>query len=192
MYMKLPLVCKYLPAFILAAGSFHAFAAGPETGLSNFFKVNETLYRGAQPSDQGWGVLAKLGVKTVIDLRMPDEHSTAAEEKAVTALGMKYVNIPMQGVVTPSEASISKALMLMNSTSDGPVFVHCKRGADRTGTVIAVYRIAHDHWDNGRAMHEAKSHGMRWTQIGLKRYIANYRPAVVATTETAPVTPVAQ
>jgi tyrosine-protein phosphatase SIW14 len=184
--MKVTKLCKHLPVVTLAVISSYAFAADLDlTGVHNFHKVNEHLYRGAQPTDEGWKTLAKLGVKTVVDLRLPDEHSTAAEEKAVDAAGMRYVNIPMQGVVTPSEASISKALAIMKSEAEGPVFVHCKRGADRTGTVIAVYRMAHDGWANHQAMHEAKSYGMRWTQIGLKHYVSTYRaPDVVATAST--------
>src|SRR5689334_6306794 len=159
--MKIP--CKHLPVLTLAVFASYAFASNIDApGVPNFHQVNEHLYRGAQPTDEGWKSLAKLGVKTIVDLRRPDEHSTDAEERAVKAAGMRYVNIPMQGVVSPAEESITKALALMNAEADGPVFVHCKRGADRTGTVIAVYRMAHDRWGNSQAMHEAKSLGMSW------------------------------
>ena len=45
---------------------------------------------------------------------------------------MMYINIPMKGVVAPTERTeTSKALAALNSTD--PVFIHCKKGADRTG-----------------------------------------------------------
>jgi protein tyrosine phosphatase (PTP) superfamily phosphohydrolase (DUF442 family) len=191
--MKVPQIsCKYIPVISFAIVSAAFGADVNVSGIPNFHQVNAHLYRGAQPSEEGFKGLAKIGVKTIVDLRMPDEHSTSAEEAIVKAAGMRYVNVPMQGVVTPSEASIRKVLALMTSESDGPVFVHCKRGADRTGTVIAVYRMAHDHWGNSQAAHEAKALGMRWTQVGLKHYISSYHaPEALAVNEPAVAQPAA-
>jgi tyrosine-protein phosphatase SIW14 len=173
---------------LLSGSAFAATVNAP--GVPNFHQVNEHLYRGAQPSDEGFKNLAKLGIKTVIDLRRPTEHSTEAEEQVVKSAGMKYINIPMQGVVAPTDESVAKALSLMLAEADGPVFVHCKRGADRTGAVIAVYRMSHDRWGNSQAVHEAKSLGMSWTQIGLKHYISTYKPkeAVTVAADAAPAT----
>jgi tyrosine-protein phosphatase SIW14 len=144
------------------------------TGIPNFHQVIPKIYRGGQPQPEAWPQLAKLGIKTVLDLRRPDEHSTVEEAQAVEAAGMKYVNIPMKGMVSPADEQVSQALRLLLS-SPGPVFVHCRRGADRTGTIIACYRIEHDNWDNQKALAEAKSMGMSWTQFGLKSYIKSYR-----------------
>jgi tyrosine-protein phosphatase SIW14 len=165
-----------------------AWSADGVPGVPNFHQVNEHVFRGGQPSAEAWPNLAKLGVKTVVDLREPGEHSTAQEAEAVTAAGMKYVNIPMKGVVSPSNEQISKALGLLDSNE--PVFVHCRRGADRTGTVIACYRISHDGWQNKQALHEAKSFGMSWTQVGLKSYVKSFQPArrVAAAPEAQPAT----
>jgi uncharacterized protein (TIGR01244 family) len=159
--------------------SFPATPASIEvTGVPNFHQTNEHVLRGGQPTADAWPGLAKLGVKTVIDLRRTDEHSTTEEAQAVTAAGMKYVNVPMQGVVAPSDDQVKRVLALLNS--DEPVFVHCHRGADRTGAVIACYRIAHDGWSSKQALNEAKSFGMRWTQMGLKRYVESFRPPQLA------------
>jgi uncharacterized protein (TIGR01244 family) len=148
------------------------------TGVPNFHQTNEHVLRGGQPTAEAWPGLAKLGVKTVIDLRRTDEHSTTEEAQAVTAAGMKYVNVPMKGVVAPTGDQINQVLALLNSGE--PVFVHCHRGADRTGAVIACYRIAHDGWSSKQALSEAKSFGMGWTQMGLKRYVESFRPPVLA------------
>ena len=159
-------------AFSIPAWSAHV---EPLLGIPNFHQVNEHVFRGGQPTAAGWQGLAKLGIKTVVDLRRTDEHSTDEEAKAVAAAGLNYVNVPMKGVVAPTDEQITKVLALLDSTD--PVFVHCHRGADRTGTVIACYRIAHDGWEPRRALNEAKSIGMRWTQLGLKRYIMAFQPA---------------
>lgn len=145
--------------------------AGSE--LPNFHEVNDHVYRGAQPTPEGFRNLAKLGIKTVIDLRGP-EHSEAGEKRIVEAAGMRYVSIPMRGMATPSDDQIVKALTLMNDEGAGPVFVHCKRGADRTGAAIACYRIQHDHWDAGKALSEARTLGMSWFQVALQRYVSGF------------------
>src|SRR5262249_17318242 len=75
--------------------------------IPNFHQVNEHVYRGGQPGSEAWQNLAKMGVKTVIDLRREDEHSTAAEAQAVAAAGMNYVNVPMKGVVAPTHEQIA-------------------------------------------------------------------------------------
>lgn len=163
-------------SIIALALTLPAWCGGPDVaGVPSFHKVNEKVYRGGQPEAAGWPSLAKLGVKTVIDLREPGEHSTSEEAKAVQAAGMKYVNIPMKGVVAPSDAKVQQALDLLLNSSD-PVFVHCRRGKDRTGTVIACYRMSHDKWNNKQAMAEAKSMGISWTQFGLKNYIKSFQP----------------
>jgi uncharacterized protein (TIGR01244 family) len=142
--------------------------------IPNFHQVNEHIFRGGQPPAEAWPGLAHLGVKLVIDLRREDEHSSSAEAQAVRAAGMAYVNVPMKGVVAPDNEQINKVLSLLNSP--GPVFVHCRRGADRTGTVIACYRMEHDQWGHKQAMAEAKSLGMAWDQFGLKHFISGFQP----------------
>jgi protein tyrosine/serine phosphatase len=155
--------------------SLPAWPAEPlAPGVPNFNQVNEHVFRGGQPTTEGWQSLAKLGVKTVVDLRRTDEHSPEVEAQAVTAAGMRYVNVPMKGVVAPTDEQINKILSLLDSQE--PVFVHCKRGADRTGAVMACYRIAHDHWARKQALAEAKSLGMGWTQVGLKGYVMSFQP----------------
>jgi protein tyrosine/serine phosphatase len=147
-------------------------------GLPNFHQVNEHVFRSGQPANGSWQGLANLGVTTVIDLRRPDEHSTVAEEQAVTAAGMKYVNVPMKGVVAPPPDQMAKILALLDSPEK--VLIHCHRGADRTGAVIACYRIEHDRWQPQQALNEAKAFGMRWTQVGLKRFVMSFQPGAAA------------
>jgi uncharacterized protein (TIGR01244 family) len=152
------------------------------SGVPNFHRVNATIYRGGQPTAQDWSSLRQLGVKTVIDLRRDGEHSVKAEQEAVEAAGMHYINVPLKGIVAPSDENISKVLALLQSSEDGPVFVHCRRGVDRTGAVIACYRISHDGWGSRTALDEAKSYGMHWAEFGLKRYVLRFSapPRMVA------------
>jgi tyrosine-protein phosphatase SIW14 len=166
-----------IAAIAIGITSFPGLAQTNPAGVPNFHQVNDHVFRGAQPTGQGFESLAKLGVKTIIDLREAGDRSVS-ERKAVEAAGMRYVTIPFQGASAPSPANVAKVLALFDDASAGPVFVHCRRGADRTGTVVACYRIAHDHWDNQKALQEAKSFGMSWTEVAMHHYVLRYQPQV--------------
>jgi protein tyrosine phosphatase (PTP) superfamily phosphohydrolase (DUF442 family) len=150
--------------------------AGPSVpGINNFSQVDEHVYRGAQPTTEGFQYLAKIGVETVVDLREGGERATG-EELLVTSLGMKYVNVPMTGLTPPTKAEITRILVMLEDAKAGAVFVHCMRGADRTGAVIAAYRIDHGHWDNTRALKEAMSFGMGFYQLPRQKFIRKFQP----------------
>lgn len=160
----------FLLAFVLPG-----FGQSPEPRIKNFYQVDQHVYRGAQPTKEGFDYLAGLGVKTVINLREADQRSQE-EKKLVTAAGMKYINVPMTGLTPPTDQEIGKILGVLEDGTTGPVFVHCKRGADRTGAVIAAYRIDHDGWDNGRALKEAMQRGMSFFQLPRQGYIRKFHP----------------
>jgi protein tyrosine/serine phosphatase len=81
----------------------------------------------------------------------------------------------MTGMTPPTEAQITKILALLEDGKSGPVFVHCNRGADRTGAVIAAYRIDYDHWNNGRALKEALLFGMSPFQEPRQNFIRKFQ-----------------
>jgi tyrosine-protein phosphatase SIW14 len=163
--------------FVIALYTGLALAAeSSPAGVPNFHKIDHQVYRGAQPTVEGFGSLAKFGVKSVLDLRELGEHSQAAEEAIVRAQGMRYFSIPLKKMGTPSAEAIYRILGLLNDPSAGPVFVHCKRGADRTGAVIACYRVSHDSWSNSQALAEARDDGMSVFQRSLRRYVKQFAP----------------
>ena len=164
--------------FFLYAMVLPAFAGSAVPGVHNFYKVDEHVYRGAQPTEEGIQYLAKLGVKTVIDLREAGERARN-EEAAVTAAGMKYINVPMTGLTAPTEPETARILGILEDATSGPVFVHCMRGADRTGAVIASYRIEQDGWDNARALKEALGNGMSFFQFPRQSFIRNFQPRTI-------------
>jgi tyrosine-protein phosphatase SIW14 len=153
-------------------------ASSSVSGVGNFYQVDEHVYRGAQPTPEGFQYLASIGVKTVLDLREADGRSRE-ERRLVTVAGMHYVNVPMTGLTPPSEEQITNILALLEDSAVGPVFVHCKRGADRTGAVIAAYRINHDHWNNQRALTEAMACKMSFVQLPRQNFIKRFQPRTI-------------
>jgi tyrosine-protein phosphatase SIW14 len=165
-------------ALLLAAGNLAGArerGVPPSEGIVNFGKVNDTLYRGAQPDAQGIRNLKKLGVKTILNLRMTNEVWNAEEAEA-RANGLIYTNVPMSGVSRPTPAQVAKALALIE-TLPSPVFVHCRCGCDRAGTVVACYRIQHYHWSSEAALQEARHYGISIFAWGMNKYIVEFGKA---------------
>jgi uncharacterized protein (TIGR01244 family) len=162
---------------------------GPSTGLNwlqagsaedvlrdlpNFHKVDDNVYRGGQPSLLGLKKLRELGIKTVINFRGESKETSAAEKKVATELGMSYVNIPLSAWRPPTPKEIAEFLGLLNNKADGPVFVHCRRGADRTGAMIAIYRITTSSWAADRAYGEMREFGFSRLYQRLKHFVYNF------------------
>ena len=166
---------KYLLLFsvIISANFSYAQKAVENKNLPNFQQVNANLYRGGQPTEEGFRQLKQMRVKTVIDLRGADEKAKTEENRAQNA-GLKFINLPLNNWFEPKDAQIEKILAEINKPENQPVFVHCQRGADRTGTVIAVYRITHDNYTAEQANAEAKKFGFGWWQFWMKDYINDY------------------
>lgn len=141
--------------------------------LPNFSKVNENLYRGGQPSSEGIKQLAGMGIKTVINFRDSDD-KMRREKQLVEENGMKFFNPHLSNWFKPKDKDIDAIMEMIRDPENQPVFVHCKRGADRTGTVVAVYRMKYDGWDDKQANLEAKKFGIGWWQFWMKDYIHDF------------------
>jgi protein tyrosine/serine phosphatase len=155
----------------------------PQEGIGNFGKVNASLFRGAQPDEAGIENLQRLGVKLIVNLRMPNDAWKLEEAKA-RACGIMYTNIPMGGLGRPNAEQVDKILALLEASS-APVFIHCQHGCDRTGTIIACYRIRHDQWSGMDALREARLYGMSRLERGMRSYVEDFEKARKETRLTA-------
>jgi protein tyrosine phosphatase (PTP) superfamily phosphohydrolase (DUF442 family) len=132
-------------------------------GLRNLARVDKGLWRSYQPRRRGFEQLKKLGVKTVVSLRM-----TRSDRKYLEGLGLRYRRIP----ITPwkaNEARLLEVLKIITDPRNQPVHVHCKHGADRTGLVIALYRVVVQGWSKDRALRELSRFGFHSVWKNLKR-----------------------
>ncbi len=168
---------------VLTVGVSACGAAEQVQSLQNFEQVSDSLCRGAQPSTDGLRELAKMGVHTIVDLRGEGGRATK-EAQTARSLGMEYVNIPLDGFQAPTADQVAKVQAIFENPSSGKVFVHCRRGADRTGTMVAIYRIEHDHWKNQQALDEAKSMKMAGAERLMQNFVMHYTPAMVVADAT--------
>lgn len=155
---------------LFAASRPERWAAPVEVkGIGNFYKVSDDLFRGKQPDDEGIAKLKEMGVKTVINLRTEETDAKILEGSQIT-----YERIPMRAK-NPKEQDIIKFLQIATDKDKAPVFVHCMRGADRTGLMCAVYRIAVQGWSKEDAIEEMTKGGYRFSPLcyKLKDYIRN-------------------
>ncbi len=132
-------------------------------GVGNLHKINEGLYRSAQPTREGMKNLEKMGIKTVINLRA--FHSDSNEIRGTTllndALSVKTWHIEDEDVI--------RVLRTIRKKENGPFLIHCLHGADRTGVMSALYRIVVQGWTKEDALKEMVDGGYGfhpvWTNI---------------------------
>ena len=142
-------------------------------GIVNFGRVNEGLYRGGQPDLKAMRQLQALEVRSVVNLRMTND-VWKGERAAATAYSMAYTNIPLNSLAAPTDAQVASILAAI-STMPKPVFVHCQFGRDRTGTIIACYRIQQDNWANSSALEEAEVYDISPFEVAMRNYIKDFK-----------------
>ena len=111
-------------------------------GISNSGKINDHLFRGAQPRDTGLLELKKLGITTIVDLRAEDPSKVNWEEKRADSLGIRFVHIAVNEWSPPTNEQVAQFFSIFRGNPQERVFVHCHYGEDRTGVFIASYRMA--------------------------------------------------
>lgn len=142
-------------------------------GLTNFAQVSPNLYRGAQPTAEGFGALKKMGIKTVVSLR-----TLHSDRDLLQGTGLRYAHFQCKAW-HPEEEDVVKFLKLMQDPANHPVFVHCQQGSDRTGMMVTVYRITTEGWTPDAAMAELPNFGFHpiWTEI--KEYLSQVDAAAL-------------
>ncbi len=158
-------------------------------GVPNAGKISDVLFRGAQPSPQGLVELKKMGVTTIVDLR-GNRGPVAREREQAESLGMRFIDIPVSGWSPPSNAQVAEFLKLFQQDPTQKVFVHCYYGRDRTGVMVAAYRMAQQHWTPDQAVAEMDSFGFHYHLYpAMKSYVRRFPITFGADTTFAPLRP---
>ncbi len=149
-----------------------------EPRVDNLHRITPTLYRSAQPRREDVPALQALGIKTVISFR-----SFNSDERALRGSGIDLVRVPID-TWSINDDEVRRALVaIREAEKKGPVLIHCWHGADRTGVVAAVYRMALQGWSKDAARHEMLRGGFGYH--ALWRNIPSYLERVDAQTMRA-------
>jgi protein tyrosine phosphatase (PTP) superfamily phosphohydrolase (DUF442 family) len=138
----------------------HAAAAAPIAekihlkGISDAGKVDEFLYRGTQPNEEGVESLKKIGVDTIVDLRGEFHGAMEKERRRAEKLGIRLIFIPGNGWSPPSDKQMAEFFSLFKERPRHRIYVHCWLGGDRAGVFLAAYRIDFDGWAPEQALRE--------------------------------------
>ncbi len=117
-------------------------------GLPNLHKVSPLFYRSAQPDAGGMAELKKMGIRSVVNLR-----SRHSDKEIMEGSDLQYVSLPMNAWKTDEEDAV-RFLKIFHDAKNTPILLHCKHGADRTGSMTAVYRVAVCGWSKKEALSE--------------------------------------
>ncbi len=152
--------------------------------IVNFHIVEpQGIYRGGQPQDEtDWTFLKGIGVKTVVKLNEYAKGDNTVQQEVLEARnhGIKLIQLPMQPEdwphnwnlwVTPSPDKLNAAEHEIANKDNWPVFVHCSHGKDRTGLVVALYRVAHNNYCKDNAYKEMNDYGYNRLLFGLKNVL---------------------
>lgn len=144
-------------------------------GIPNPGKVNDGLFRGAQPNQEGLAELKKLGITMIVDLRAEDRPKADWERREAEKLGIRFVHIPIAGFAAPTNEEVVQFLSLIRDDPKQKIFVHCLLGEDRTGVFIATYRMAIQKWPMDQAMHEMNHFGFNaFWHPAMKSFVRDF------------------
>ncbi len=141
-------------------------------GLPNLGRIGDRLYRSGQPKGPGFDAIREMGVSIVVNLR---DDSEKDEQQKVESRGMRYVPIPWRGTAQADNRQVAQFLQLLRDNPDKKILVHCRRGAERTGVMVATYRIAEHGWTSEQALEEMEEFKFLgfWFRH-LKRYVREF------------------
>ncbi|MDE2422218.1 MAG: dual specificity protein phosphatase family protein [Gammaproteobacteria bacterium] len=126
-------------------------------GLPNLNRINRTLYRSAQPTKEGFEFLSHQPrlypsdqpIKTILSLRA--FHNDRTVMPKTSPLRLEQIRFKTWH---PEHEDIIKFLRIATTPELQPILVHCQHGSDRTGTMIAIYRIVVEGWTKKQAKDE--------------------------------------
>ncbi|HEY9855665.1 MAG TPA: hypothetical protein V6D05_08000 [Stenomitos sp.] len=142
----------------------------PADDLGNFGKVEDTLWRGARPTEKGLQQLKAQGVKTIVNFEN-DKKVVQAEETWCKANGVTFVSIPLSVITPPKLEKIQQFLSIAKDPAARPLYFHCMQGSDRTGTAAFAYRVTHDGWSYDKAYQEMVSYHFHTYLVGLRGFL---------------------
>jgi hypothetical protein len=138
------------------------------TCVGNLYRIEDGFFRGAQPTVAGFQDLENnLGVRCVLDLA-----GGPGDIHLVPEGSIKLFHVPMSAWGLHDDLVV-QALRIMVDPANRPLMVHCQHGADRTGALVALYRIVVQGWSKEKAVLEMNQGGYHHNALwrNLDRYV---------------------
>ena len=144
---------------LLAQGSKVSPAAVANAPNSSAY--GSSVYFAGQPAESDLAAYAKLGVKTVVNLRSAQEMEKVGYDEAAAAskAGMKYIHVPTGGTA-PSDAELAKIFLALDQSDSAKVLMHCA-SSNRVGMVWSIYRGIKQGLSEEDAIAEGKAAGLK-------------------------------
>ena len=120
------------------------------SSLGNFYKVSEGVYRSEQPDGEDFDDIASVGIGEVLNLR---EYHSDSDEAKTHKVKLHRIDVDTGEM---SEAQLREALKIIINRKS-PILIHCWHGSDRTGAVIASYRVVVEGWSKEKAIDELQN-----------------------------------
>jgi protein tyrosine/serine phosphatase len=158
----------------LAAGIVCLAAAAPSRAELAVVEVVPGIYRGPAPETPAdFRKLRDLGVRTVLDVRKFRRRRMDETCRSARAYGMNYLRLPV-AFRPQRDGSAERALRALVNSCRHPIYLHCELGRDRSGLVVALYRVRCQGWSLQAAYCEMKRLGFSDRLPGLERYFWDY------------------
>ena len=171
------------------------------SNIPRFRIVSDGIFAGGNPTskavgDHGKDAIIALKIRGVISLQGGDIDGTlkgkfsewrqkgenpkaiADEEAYFKARGLSWTNYPLNShaPIDPQEdRDIMAALQQMAAaTAAEPIFLHCEHGADRTGLLVALYRVYYQGVLPETAYQEWLDNGHSWLARVFTHFLDDY------------------
>ncbi len=157
----------------LPSCAYLGYLKDPFADIPNFHEVNPQLYRGGMlDKTAGWDKLKTLKIKSIISFEEENPQSCKRKQTA-ESFGLKVYSIPVSLYAAPTDKQVLEFLTIALTSENQPIFVYCNNGRDRSGVMIALYRVVVEGWTIKNAYHEAVSLGY-WPYYGEDTPLKNF------------------
>jgi len=157
--------------------------------IPNFCQVTPNiLWRGAKPDKDGAAWLVEQGVRTIVNLEMLHDDQKTFEQVRLKNNGKYTVDYyrvrdwePLPTIASSlSDEHVAQFLAIMDQAPK-PVYVHCRSGENRTGLMVAAYRVIVEGEDSEKAIDEMEKYNGFWfkTDAGYIRGLTSERREVI-------------
>ena len=159
---------------VYAGDSQNQVSAELKRAIVNFDEIEPGFYRSGWLPAETYPYLKQAGIKTIVNF-IDRKDQIREEKEALASLGIETISIPWNGFDYPKDEDVQKFLQITRDRTKRPLLVHCRRGAERTGVMVACWRIAEKDWRVEKAYQEMTDHGFQWFWYGhLKKYLYNF------------------